>query len=145
MSELCYLADNLLVYPLGKTWTKHWPRLTENNHWADQLRQLAREGTTWQFELRAPDGKIFASYKSHRGLEKRIEADEEEARDNALYDRIFWMATFQDGSGWHGTVPLDDWRALAWGLRSVHDDENQIINWLWIKVREAAEDQETHP
>ena len=75
--------------------------------------QLARGSTTWQFEFQAPDGKTVASYNSHRGTEKRIEANEEEARDNALYDRICWTATLQDGSGWHGTVPLEDWRKLA--------------------------------
>ena len=78
MTEILRLADNNRCYPVGKTWTEHWPLMTEDDHWSDQFHQLAREGSAWQFELRAPDGKILATYKSHRGLEKRIENDEEE-------------------------------------------------------------------
>ena len=139
MTELTYLADNLLVYPLGTVKIEHWLRLTENNHWGDQLRLLARDSTAWKFELQTPDGKTLAAYKSHRGLEKRIEKDEEQFRGHLPYETIRWTAKFDDGSGWHGDVPLEDWRKLAWGLRSVHDDDNQIINWLWIKVTERAE------
>ena len=140
MTELTYLADNLLVYPLGQVRTEHWPRLIENNHWGDQLRLLARDSTAWKFELQALDGKTLAAYKSHSGLQKRIEADEEQFGDRLPYDTIQWMAKFEDGSGWHGSVPVLDWCQLAWGLRSVHDDNNQIVNWLWVKVKERATD-----
>ncbi|MCY3866059.1 MAG: hypothetical protein OXG68_11530 [Chloroflexi bacterium] len=140
MTEPAYLADNLLVYLLGTIRTEHWPRLAGNNYWSDQLRLLASESATWQFELQAPDCKIVASYNSHRGLEKRINADEEQFRDWLPYNTIQWAAKFEDGSGWHGSVPVLDWCNLAWGLRSVRDDDNQIVNWLWIMVKERAED-----
>ena len=126
MTEIVYLAENNRVYPIGKTWTEDWDHLVHDPYWSDQLRSLPR--VTWQFELPNKDGEIFGSYKSHSGLEKRINADEEKFRDNLPYDRIRWSATFQDGSGWHGSVDLSDWRKLAWGLRSIHDDDNQIIN-----------------
>ena len=136
MTEVEYLAENNRVYPAGKRWTEDWSHLVHDPYWSDQLRALPR--AEWQFELQDAEEKTIASYKSHAGLQKRINADEEKLRDNLPYDRIKWSATFDDGSGWQGSVPMEDWRKLAWGLRSIHDDENNIINWLWIKVREGA-------
>lgn len=63
---------------------------------------------------------------------------EEKLCDNVPCNCILWVAKFENGSGWHGSVSLEDWCKLAWGLRSVHDDDNQIINWLWIKVQDRA-------
>ena len=60
-------------------------------------------------------------------------------RDRLPYNCIQWAAKFEDGSGWQGSIPVLDWCNLAWGLRSIHDDDNQIINWLWIKAKEAVE------
>ncbi|MCY3864255.1 MAG: hypothetical protein OXG68_02340 [Chloroflexi bacterium] len=50
------------------------------------------------------------------------------------------IRSLEDGSGWHCSIPVLDWCNLACGLRSVRDDDNQIINWLWIKVKERAAD-----
>ena len=136
MTRHCQNAISDRGYPA----TAHWSHLTKVPHWADQLRLLARAGTEWQFERHVPDGKILASYKPHRGLEQRINKDEEEFRDRLPYQTIQWTAKFEDGSGWHGSVSLQDWCKLAWRMRSVHDNDNQVINWLWIKVKERAAD-----